>query len=244
VQVADRPRRRPGPRPLDDQLNPGLVVQRPPGDHAAQLERVADDAEVGQHRDAESLGHHQLAHLGAVRGIRQDRHLTAEQPVQVAVHDVAGAHADQRGRSQVGEGDLRLGGERAVRSQADDRPSDQQRGRLQVRRQVVAFQAVHQAEVGAAFQEPALDVGLQAGDHLHLGRRVGAAEPHDGGCEQRPGGRADRADPHHATGLVLIAGRLPQPVHRVEHGQHVRQQIPPAVAQPGALPAALQQVRA
>ena len=204
------------------------------------FERVADDAEVGQHRDTESLGDHQLAHLGSVRGIRERRELTAEQPVHVAVHDVAGAHADQRGRPQVGEGDPGPNGERAVRAEADDRVSGQQRCRFQVWRHVVAFQAVHQAQIGAAFQEPALDVGLQAADDLHLGRRVRAAEPHDGGREQWPGGRAHRADPDHAAGLVLIVGRVPEPVHRVEHGQHVLEEIAPALAEPGALPTALQ----
>jgi hypothetical protein len=241
VQVADRAGRRSRPRPLDDQLDPRLIVrERPPGDRAAQFERIADHAEVGQHRDAESLRDHQLAHLGSVRGIGEHRGLTAEQPVQVAVHDVAGAHADQRGRAQVAEGDPGPAGERAVRPQAGDRLSVQQRGCFQFWRHVVAFQAVHQAEIGAAFQQPAVDVGLQTADYLHLGRRVGGAEPHDGGREQRPAGRAHRADPDGAAGLVLIAGRLAEPVHRVEHGQHVLEEIAPALAEPGALPTPLQ----
>jgi hypothetical protein len=160
------------------------------------------------------------------------------------MHDEARAHADQRGRAQVAEGDPRPAGERAVRPQADHRVSGQQRGCFKLRRQVVAFQAVHQAQVGAAFKEAALDVGLQAADHLHLSRRVRAPEPHDGGCEQRPRGRAHRADPDHAGGLVLVVGRLAEPVHRVEHGQHVLEEIAPGLAEPGALPAALQQVHA
>jgi hypothetical protein len=146
-----------------------VLRERPPCDDAAPFERVADDAEVGKHRDAESLGDHQLAHLGSVRGVGEHRQLVAEEPVQVPVHDIARTHADQRDRAQIADGDLRPVSERAVRPQAHDRVPEQQRGRLKFWRHVVAFQAVHQAQVGAALQEPALDVGVRAADHLHLG---------------------------------------------------------------------------
>jgi hypothetical protein len=245
MQIADRARRRASARSLDDQPHLGPVVREPPpGDDAARFERITDDAEVREDRDAEPLGHHQLAHLGPVRRIGEHAALAGKQPVQVAVHDVAGAHPDQHRRAQVGDGHFRPAGQRVVRPQADNRVAGQQRSGVQFRRHVVAFQDVHQAQVGAAFQEPALDVGLQAADHLHLGSRVCFTELPDGGRQQRHRGRAHRADPHDPADLVLFAGGLAEPVHRVEHDQHVRQQVTAAVAEPGPVPAAFQEVHA
>jgi alkylation response protein AidB-like acyl-CoA dehydrogenase len=139
VQVPGGHRRRADPGPLDDQLDAGVVVgQRPPGDHPVLFERVAEHAVVGQHGDAEPLGHHQLAHFRPVGRERDGRRPALQQAVQVAVHQVARSHHDQRLGQQVGGGHGRLRGQRAVRPQHHDRPAVQQRGVLQVRRQVVA----------------------------------------------------------------------------------------------------------
>ena len=43
---------------------------------------------------------------------------------------------------------------------------------------------------------------------------------------------------------MQIAGGLAQPVDGIEHGQDARQQVPPGVADPRAVPAALQDVDA
>ena len=44
--------------------------------------------------------------------------------------------------------------------------------------------------------------------------------------------------------VVQLAGRLPQPVHGIEHGEDARQQIPARAADPRAVAAALKQVDA
>ena len=153
VQVPRGHRGRAGPGPLDDQVDPGVIVgQRPPGDHPVQFERVADHAEVRQHGQAQPLGHHQLAHLRAVGGVGESRWLALQQPVQVAVHDITRSHHDERLGEQVGGVHRRLPGQRAARRHDDDRAAAQQRGGLQRGRHVVAVEVVHQAQVEAAQQ--------------------------------------------------------------------------------------------
>jgi len=85
------------------------------------FERVADHAEVREHGEAQALGHHQLAHLGAVGGVGERRRRALQQPVQVAVHDITRSHHDQRLGEQVGRVHGRVPGQRAVCPQHDDR---------------------------------------------------------------------------------------------------------------------------
>jgi hypothetical protein len=184
--ISPAARGRAGAQPLDRELDLGRVIgQRAPGDHSAQLQRVADQAELGQHGDAEPLGHHELAHLRTVGGIGEPRNLVGQQAVHVAVHEIPGAHADERHGPQVGDAHGVPGGQRAVRPHADGRAAAQQRRGLQFRRPVIALQVVDQPEVEAALQDRAVDVGLLRADHLDLGAAVRLPELPDGRREQR-----------------------------------------------------------
>jgi hypothetical protein len=159
-----------------------------------------------------------------------------------AVPDIAGPHHDEG----LGEKAVHIhrvqGGQRTVRAYAHHRSPTQQLGRLEAGWYVVAVKVVHQPEVEGALQQTAVDVGLLGADHLDLGGRVRGAELTHGRDEQRDGGRVDRAEPHHPADAVLVAGRAAQPVHRVQHGHDVRQQLPALVADLRPRPFALQQV--
>jgi hypothetical protein len=162
--------------------------------------------------------------------------------VQVAAHDVAGAHDYQRCGQEVLDGNRRPGSQRVVRTHAGNRPAGEQRRVLQIRRHVVPFQVVHQAEVDAPLEQGTLDIGVQAADHLDRSRRVLPAELLDDGHHQRDRGGIHRGDPDHAAALVLLAGRAAQPVHGVEDGHDVRQEITARLAHPGAVPPAFEHV--
>ena len=124
------------------------------------------------------------------------------------------------------------------------RAAPQQRGGLQLGRQVVAVEVVHQAQIEAAFQDAAVNIGLLRADHLDLGQRVTLAELLDARGEQRGRGRADRAQAHQPHAAVLFAGRVPELVERVEQGQDVREQLAAGVAHPRPVPAPVEQVYA
>ena len=68
---------------LYDELDHGVRVfgERPAGDEPTALERIPEHAELRQERDPESLGHHQLAHLGTVGRVRHLWTAFPEQPV-------------------------------------------------------------------------------------------------------------------------------------------------------------------
>jgi alkylation response protein AidB-like acyl-CoA dehydrogenase len=243
VQIPGRHRRRADPGPLDDQLDARVVVrQGPPGDHPVLFERVAEHAVIGQHGDAEPLGHHQLAHLGPVGREGDGRRPAPQQPVQVAVHEVARSHHDQRLGQQVGGGHGRPRRKRAVRPQHDHGPPVQQRGVLQIGRQVVAVEVVHQAEVEAALEDAEADLGLLGGDHLDLRLLVGQPELPDGGRQQRHRRGVDRAQAHLPDAPVLLVGRVPEPVERVEQGEDVREELTARVAHPRPVAAPVEQV--
>jgi alkylation response protein AidB-like acyl-CoA dehydrogenase len=243
VQVPGGHRRRADPGPLDDQLDAGVVVgQWPPGDHPVLFERVAEHAVVGQHGDAEPLGHHQLAHFGPVGREGDGRWPTLQQAVQVAVHEVARPHHDQRLGQQVGGVHGRLRREGAVRPQHDHGPPAQQRGALQVGRQVVAVEVVHQAQVEAALEDAPADLGLLGGDHLDLRLLMGQPELTDGRGQQRHRRGVDRAQAHLPDAPVLLVGRVPQPVERVEQGEDVREELTARVAHPRSVAAPVEQV--
>ena len=137
-----------------------------------------------------------------------------------------------------------LPGQGAVRPQHDDRAAAQQRGGLQLGGHVVAVEVVHQAQVEAALQHAAVDLGLLRADHLDLGQRVALPELLDGRGEQRGRGRADRAQAHQPDAAVLLAGRVPEPVERVEQGQDVREELAAGIAHPRPVPAPVEQVDA
>ena len=206
------------------------------------FERVADDAVVGQHGDAESLGHHELAHLGPVGGEGDDRRPALQQAVQVAVHEIARPHHDQRLGQQVGGGHGRLRRQRAVRPQHDHGPPAQQRCALQIGRQVVAVEVVHQAQVEAALEEAPADLGLLGGDHLDLGLLVGLPELPDGRGQQRHRGGVDRAQAHLTDAPVLLVGRVSEPVERVQQVEDVREELTARVAHPRPVAAPVEQV--
>ena len=126
----------------------------------------------------------------------------------------------------------------------DDRAAAQQPGGLQFGGHVVAVEVVHQAQVEAALQDAAVDLGLLGADHLDLGQRVTLPELLDGRGEQRRRGRADRAQPDQPDAAVLLAGRVPEPVERVEQGQDVGKQLAAGVAHPRPVPAPVEQVDA
>ena len=135
-------------------------------------------------------------------------------------------------------------GERAVRPQHHDGAAVQQRGALEVGRHVVAVEVVHQAEVEAALQDAAVDLGLLGGDHLDLSLRVALPELPDGRGEQRGGRAVDRAKPHQPDAPVLLVGRVLEPVERVEQGEDVREELAAGVAHPRPVPAPVEQVHA
>src|SRR5260221_511748 len=67
VHIPHRAGWRTRPGPLDDQPHLRAVVgDGPPRDDSASFERVAPDAEVGEHGEPEALGDHELPHLRAV----------------------------------------------------------------------------------------------------------------------------------------------------------------------------------
>ncbi len=211
---------------------------------APSLQRVADDAEVRQHRGPRPFGHHQLAHLRAVGGVREGRSPATEQPVHETVHHIAGSHHDQR----LGQETVRVhrvqGRQQTVRTHAHHRPAAQQLGRLEARRHVVAPEVVHQSQVEGALQQSTVDVRLLRADQLHLRDRVRGPELPHGRDDQRHGGRVHRAEPDHTADAVLVAGRAAQPVHRVQHTRDVRQQLPALITDLRPGPLALQQVHA
>ena len=120
----------------------------------------------------------------------------------------------------------------------------QQQGGLQVGRPVVAVQVVHQAEVEVALQDTAVDLGLLRADHLDLGGRMTLPELPDRRGEQRHGGRVHRAHPDHPDAAVLLIGGGAEPVHRIQHGEDVGEQVAAGIAHPGPVPPPLQHVDA
>ncbi|GGD05609.1 hypothetical protein GCM10007231_00490 [Nocardioides daphniae] len=57
-----------------------VVAQRARGEQPRGVQRVADDAEVGQQGDAQAVGDHQLAEVCAVGAVCPRRQLAAEEP--------------------------------------------------------------------------------------------------------------------------------------------------------------------
>lgn len=122
------------------------------------------------------------------------------------------------------------------------RQPGQQLGGLEVGRHVVTVEMVDQPEIETALRQRPMDVRLLRADHLDLGERMRGAELPDDGQQQRHGRRVHRAHPHHATDPVPLARRRPQPVHRVQHVDDLRQQLPARRAHRGTGPFALQEV--
>jgi hypothetical protein len=86
-----------------------------------------------------------------------------------------------------------------------------------------------------------MDVVLLRADHLELGLALAAPELPHRRDQQRDRAGVHRAEPYHAADLVLLVGRPPQPVHRVEHAGDVRQELAALVADLRARAATLQQ---
>ncbi|EST19947.1 hypothetical protein M878_40970 [Streptomyces roseochromogenus subsp. oscitans DS 12.976] len=94
------------------------------------------------------------------------------------------------------------------------------------------------SRLGAA----ALDLRPLRAHHLDLGDRMRGPELAQHRNQQRHGRRVDGADAHHAADAMLLAGRGPQPFHRLQHAHEVWQQLPARSAHHGARPLPLQQV--
>ena len=111
-------------------------------------------------------------------------------------------------------------------------------GRLELGRHVVAVQVVDQAEVHRALEQRPVDPRLLRGEDLHQRGRVGVAEGVDRRRQQRHRRRGHRPDPHRAGERAALVGGPLQRVGRLDHGEHVGEELAAVLAhrRPGAAP--------